>query len=601
MSFNFAPLTVLILLALAFSHLSTRAWAGEELRRTAIEKPVLIGLAPRVVIRSGTVIMPIEGKAKGFSLGDLWSGLTGGAKAKQITIAHPLIEVELPKAASEGPALSPEKQLKNTVLWTLLRLPYGAINIEDATITIRHSGEAGPAMELTNASLQIARGEDNGALTVKGVAEWRRKRVEVTLRIGRESKVEKQISVPLAGRLRSHDMELDFDGTLAVAQSIAMQGAVVLRAKSLRTTMAWLGQNVPGAHGFADFRASGRFRWSKNSISLSDATFMLDGNEAEGALSLSYKGRRPVIDGTLAFNDADLSVYFGLKEDTEHTAFLGAIFTDRPVPVPQLNVVNADLRVSASSIKLGGQSVGRTALSFSLRNGQMLADIAEMELQGGVLGGQLSITKKGNVAQIAIRGSIENFLLGECLHKLWGVRPLSGRASLGVEFMSASDTYAGLLENLDGWVSLDLKNGGKARLNLPKILKAAEEKDLRGWHDVAQGETSFDKLKAKFALKGGSAYSEAFVVTTGAGKMTGDGTINLHARQIYARLYLPQAGGAGAKGAKAGRTRSIVVRGSWDHPEIHLEPLSPATASSGSDGEAGASDGSTARPKGGGG
>ena len=142
-------------------------------------------------------------------------------------------------------------------------------------------------------------------------------------------------------------------------------------APSLRDALRWTDERRVAVRRLRPFCAAGAERASPAAwSSLSGVNVELDGNAAEGAITLSTDDHRTV-QGTLAADALDLTPYVSgirLLAANERN------WDQLPIALDGLADFNLDLRLSAASVKIANAQLGRTAVAANMRNGKLDRD-----------------------------------------------------------------------------------------------------------------------------------------------------------------------------------------------------------------------------------
>ncbi|MCL4768084.1 MAG: AsmA family protein [Hyphomicrobiaceae bacterium] len=375
--------------------------------------------------------------------------------------------------------------------------------------------------------------------------------------------------VPLKLRLKSELLDVAFDGRLGASDVVQLQGRMELAISNVRQAARWVGAPWPPGSGLRDARIKGEFEWQGPALAFDKATFRMDGNEATGALALSFAGERPALTGTLAMPTLDLTPYVPDKTAGPLPAFLTWGSSEgESLAAPIGRRLDADIRVSAARVRIGDAAFDRFAASLSLKGGRLLADIAEIGIEGGRGSGQLTVELAGEQTRIAMRGRLEDIDASRASALLLGHGAVHGLSTITVDLAATGDSPADLLNALRGKASFSLREGGKLGIDVRSLLGAAQRGDVEGWGLATRGQTSVDGLEAKLRVDKGVVASELVEATAGDSLLKATGTVSLLSRQLNLRLLLD----AVPKAARADLPRDVIVfRGPWAAPSITLE------------------------------
>ena len=104
--------------------------------------------------------------------------------------------------------------------------------------------------------------------------------------------------------------------------------------------------------------------------------------------------------------------------------------TRPPAITSLLDNVDADLRISCDTLVIPGIETGQGAVAVTLKNGKLLADVAELAVEEGVFRGQFVVERAGNDPRYGLSGKLEGVEAGRLLQRNLGRNPLQGRADI---------------------------------------------------------------------------------------------------------------------------------------------------------------------------
>jgi len=380
--------------------------------------------------------------------------------------------------------------------------------------------------------------------------------------------------VPIKIALKSAILNASIDGRLAVSDDLRLQGLVDVSAGKLRHVARWFGIPVSNGTEFQDVRVKGTLDWGAGILTFSRATVAMDGNEGTGAVALDTSKAVPSFDGTLAFDTLDLSRYLAPGPSLASLWSLGLSIGNDDVAPSVLTRINADMRLSASKITVPHLQTGRGAATMALTHGKLQADIAELELEGGSFGGQITADMASPVPHYRLSGKLENVDAGRSLSGLLHRNPLQGRANMTLNLTGSGHDATDLLTSLSGRVGLALNEGGRLGLDLRALLYAAQRSELKGWAAAGKGQTALEHLDAQLQLKNGVIMSERLQGKSAGLTIAGSGRIDMVARALDLALQLTTA--TPERVSSSGDM--LLLTGNWLEPTIHIEQLPKRTA-----------------------
>jgi len=375
--------------------------------------------------------------------------------------------------------------------------------------------------------------------------------------------------VPMKLRLKSPLLEVAFDGRVGATNVLQFQGRMDLAMSNVRQAARWFGAPWPPGPGLQNASIKGDFDWQGQALSFDKAMFRMDGNEATGTLALSFAGPRPTVTGTLALQSLDLSPYAPSSADGQIAALLAWARSDEDsLAAPLGGQLDADIRASAARLLVDGMEFGRFAASVSLKQGRLLADIAEISIEGGRASGQLTMDFSSGQPQLAVRGRLEDIDASRATTALLGHNAVQGLSTITADVAAAGKSVPDLLSALRGKVTLSLNEGGKLGIDVKSLLDAAQKGGVEGWEKATRGQTSVDGLEAKLRFDKGIVASELVEATAGDSLLRAIGTISLRSRQMDLRVLLD----AVPEATRVDLPRDVLVfRGPWSAPSIVLE------------------------------
>jgi len=189
---------------------------------------------------------------------------------------------------------------ENQVSFSEIRIQDGVLNYEDTT---NQASE-----QLGDIDLSLAWPSISRSFAATGQFDWRGERVDGSISAADFVAMLSGDRSGLKARLASAPLKLAFDGTVANRTSMMMEGTVTIDSLSLRNALRWMGQSVPGGGGFGRFALKARANVVGASVALTNVNVELDGNVAEGVMTIANNGRQ-TLQATLAAGALDFTPY----------------------------------------------------------------------------------------------------------------------------------------------------------------------------------------------------------------------------------------------------------------------------------------------------
>lgn len=301
--------------------------------------------------------------------------------------------------------------------------------------------------------------------------------------------------------------EVSFDGTLAVADFPSLDGAFDLSLAHPMATLRWLGE-ARAWPSLPALTASGTLGTTSRGWSLSRLKGALGDAAADGGLSISVSQGRPLIQGTLAFDQIDL------RMDRREASTLGSLQTllSEPVAPDLLAAADIDVLVSTNRLRLPGAALNTVSGALILREGRLRVEVSDAELGAGRADGHVEVRAADQGFAARGRLALKDVRIGELVS---AVPPLGLDGSLmnfTLEATARGASPRGLLGALQGRCDTDLARVSHTKVaGLPSlgtgepfvgaldqpVARAIRFDRLRLSCDIHQGALSVNRIEAR--------------------------------------------------------------------------------------------------------
>jgi AsmA protein len=330
--------------------------------------------------------------------------------------------------------------------------------------------------------------------------------------------------------------------------------------------MRWTGKSKVPFGGFGRFALRAQSTIGGGMISLANVNVELDGNTAEGVLTLSAGDHR-MVQGTLAADTLDLTPYVtGMRL----LAANERKWDQLPIALDGLADLNLDLRLSAASIKIANAQLGRTAVAANMRDGKLDVTIGESQAFGGVVKGAVGIASANGGVEAMTHVQFVDVDLESCLGQVFGIQKIAGRGNLMLNIDGSGDSVLALTNTLNGTASLTAHNGALVGLNVEQLLRRLERRPLSGNGDFRSGRTPFDQLVLNLAIDHGMVAVQDMHIDGPAVRLAVGGQASVPMRDLDLK-------GTATLISSATTTEfelPFVVQGRWDDPIMLPDPQS---------------------------
>jgi AsmA protein len=438
------------------------------------------------------------------------------------------------------------------------RASFSEIGIQDGTVVV-HKPYAGTDVvdRLDDVEFQLAWPSISRSFGANGRFVWHGEPIEASLSLG-------DFLAALTGehsgvkvRLAGAPVKAAFDGALSARPTFKIDGTLSMESPSLRDAMHWTDASQLPFGGFGRFALRAQSSIGGGAISLSNVNVELDGNTAEGVITLSTDHR--TVQGTLAADALDFTPYVSgihLLAANERN------WDQLPITLDGLADFDLDLRISAASVKIGSAQLGRTAVAANMRNGKLDVTIGEAQAFNGIAKGSLGLANANGGVAVTSHMQFVDVDLESCLAQVFGIRRLEGRGNMALNIEGSGSSVLAVTNTLSGTASLNAHNGALAGINIEQLLRRLERRPLSGNGDFRTGRTPFDQFTLGLKIDKGQVSIDDMHLDGPAVRLAIGGQISVPTRDLDLK---------GVATLMSGETANefdlpFVVQGQWDDP-----------------------------------
>lgn len=443
-------------------------------------------------------------------------------------------------------------------------------------------GEDAGARRIDDLALALDFAGLDAPVSLSGGLTWRGEAFSVE---GSATPALMMAGMPAPTRLRvngSH-LKVGYDGALSPTGDI--DGDVVLETANLRALAAWLGTPLAPGGGLGPFGFSGRLEASGETVRFSGAKIRLDDTNGQGEGELRL-GARPKLTARLDLERLGLDPYLGSASgaaappgEARVPGAEGSSWSRAPIDFSGLQAVDADLTLSAGTIVREKLEIGRSRLNVKLEGGRLSAELTEMALYGGQGQGAVVLDGSGSIPELAARFKLTDLNAGPFLSAAADFDWIEGRVGSELDVTARGVSEYELVADLNGTARFDFADGAVRGLNIPRMVRGLTVDTLLGWAENPKQKTDFSALGASFQITRGIAASEDLALIGPLIRMSGAGRVDMPERSLDWRLEprvvasleggAPVPRGKGEARDLEGLGVPVVVRGSWDRPQIY--------------------------------
>jgi AsmA protein len=494
--------------------------------------------------------------------------LAGHIEIADVTLVRPTIDVTF---AANGE--SNWSGLIDTLARALTPNPdhrtasFSEIGIQDGTIVVHDVGKDATE-RLENVEFQVAWPSISRSFGANGHFVWNNEPVEASLALTDFLAALTGDRSGLKVRVSGAPLQLAFDGSASARPTLKIEGALGVDAPSLRDAMRWTGSSKLPFGGFGRFTLRAQSDIGGGVIALSNVNVEVDGNAAEGALTLSTStgstGQR-LVQGTLAADALDVTPYLsGVRLLARNERNWDAL----PIALDGFGDFNLDLRLSAASIKLSTAQLGRTAVAANLRNGKLDLTIGEAQAFGGTAKGTLGLNVADSGVGVSSHLQFVDVDLNDCLGQLFGVRKITGHGNLAMNVDGSGASVMAVTRALNGTASVIARSGALSGINVEQLLRRLQRRPLSGSGDFRSGSTPFDELAINLKIDQGTVSVDDMHIDGPSVKLAVGGQASVPTRDLDLKGVATLISTASADEFDL----PFVVQGPWDDPIMLPDP-----------------------------
>ena len=409
----------------------------------------------------------------------------------------------------------------------LADISLGRFNVSGGKV--RYIDEAsGRDEQLSNVDLSVAWPSTGRAASIEGSFNWRNEEINLEAASDRPMELITGGLSPLSLKIVSDQFNAALEGTAATLADLQLEGDFSFESPSLSRMLQWLGfeMDANGLPGAATM--SGRANIVGLSASLSDLLLTLDNNRADGVLQIDLRRERSLVQGTLAYDDLDISSYLARKG--EGPTLLEQILSPR-----QLRELDIDVRLSANRLLLGSISLGRTAASIMTRNQQLSLSIGEIFAYGGRLEANLQmrpVSEASDTMSGHLRAKANGVSAGTFAKEIGADVFVTGTALAELDLQGEGADLRSILRAATGDLSLVLTEGELSHFNLAAMQDALQVNGDVDPDALYEGGTRFDVLSVRGQLSDQIVQLDGLRMTAGKLALAGSASLSLESMEM---------------------------------------------------------------------
>ncbi|MBZ6077982.1 AsmA family protein [Microvirga puerhi] len=305
---------------------------------------------------------------------------------------------------------------------------------------------------------------------------------------------------PLAFTFSSNFGRLSFQGEAQIGDDPRFTGQSLVSATSLRDFVRWSGMSLPFGPLMQAVTIEGDLSVNRRRISWPSVAVILGSDKLEGTLSVRLDTDRPVIAGTLAAGELNLSNF--VQPFAQARTGTGA-WSEELINLVQVTGNDLDLRLSALKAQFGRLRLDDMAASILVRPGRIEASLGRADFHEGTLKGRLSLAAQNGVVEVKSQGAFDGINMATFLTEIGQTRWITGTAQGQFTLEGSGATPAEVMRQAQGRSSITVRQGELVGIALNDALKRVEKRPLSASLSWKGGRTPFDQAQAQMMVNGG--------------------------------------------------------------------------------------------------
>jgi AsmA protein len=440
---------------------------------------------------------------------------------------------------------------------TLLRL--SRLVLYDGTITYDDE-TTGQHEEVTAATLDLSWPGPSDPLVGVGTFTWRGETVEFNGSVNDPIALNEGKISGARFAIASTPIRASFNGNVNRFADLQVEGETTVSTPSLRRLIGWLGAPMDQGSTLGSASISGTVNWRSPSASMAGAHIELDGNVAEGTVSVGLDKGRPLIRGTLAADKLDLSPYLEAFHAELNTSPWGAA----AIRMPALAAADVDLRLSTDQVILGPARIGSVAIAAGVDKGKLSVDIGNAQIYSGTLAATMTGEMQGDVFAGGVEAKMTGVPAGAMLTDLAGIKSIDGTGAATIKLASSGESWGEFAHKLAGTGKVSLADGTLAGFDLSRIAAVLGRDAVAG--SGGNGSTAISSATATMKIAEGAISTDDLHAEGPNFRIDLSGQASMLDASVNGRgtLTLGKAGDSGT----AVTALPFELGGTWDEPEL---------------------------------
>jgi AsmA protein len=361
-------------------------------------------------------------------------------------------------------------------------------------------------------------------------------------------------AIELGGRARAGDTPLKFS-----LKGNAPEGAIAHQTIPVELTL-----DVPGTLQ-TPLSAKAELRLNGSVIMINSVSGTLDGGAFNGWASVDVASK-PLVKLDLDFQR------LGVPASDAATEQRAQPWSDAPFNLTGLNYVDAQVRISAGEVNLGGARFDSAQTEATLAGGIMKVSVAKLGAYGGEASGEMIVDATTTNPTYAMHCDLAGVRALPLLQNLAGFDKLDGKLQAKIGGRSTGASQRAIMANLNGSAFVNFRDGAIRGLNVARMIRSLTTSPLSGWQETRDEQTDLTQLSASFKIDRGQATTSDLNLVGPLVRVTGGGMVDIGNKSLALRVepkLVMTTEGQGRTSEPVGLGIPVAIDGPWDSPRIY--------------------------------
>lgn len=529
--------------------------------------------------------------------------VSGSVEVDRLILTRPVFSLEIDQAGkpnwkfSEGDAAAggqvdsdkqgarPDSEGGASMLSGIESVQLGDVRIVDGVVSYRDA-RSGTFEELSaiNATLELPSLAQ--PMKLSGDMSWQGETLSFSTELTEPQALTTGTPTTVAVEIDAPQLKATLNGSLALKDGFALEGSIESSSPSVKSLARWLGTSLPDVAGLGPFSITAGLKADETGVALDNANLSLDDISAEGGLLVGLSGPRPIIRANLAASRIDLRNYIGRGKSSKSATSNnsgggsskksagpsgGGAWSNDVIDVSALRAFDADLRISATGLRIGNIEVGQSALAVTLKDALLSVDLSELQLYEGRAAGKLTVNGASETLAIAAAFNIDNVAAHPLLAALAGFDWIEGRARITGSLASRGASQRALVGALNGEAKVVFADGAVRGVNIAQMARNLQLGNIVGWGSGEVQKTDFSEFSSSFNIAHGVAQTNDIRLLGPLVRLSGAGVTELTRKTLNFRInpkIVASIQGQGGPLDLTGLEIPILITGTWSNPKI---------------------------------